>query len=480
MSYVVGIDCSTTSAKAVVFDEAGACVAQGRAGLDTAMPRPGRHEQDPRRWWSATEQALRQAIAAVGPDRVAAIGVTHQRETFACLDRDGTALRPAILWLDGRAGEQAAAAGTERVHRLSGKPPDITPALYKLMWLREHEPSIMDRMARVVDVGGYLLHELTGRWVTGWGSADPLGLLDMSTFEYAPELLDLAGIGAAQLPELVPPGTVVGEFESIPVVASVGDGQAAGLGADVLAPGRAYLNLGTGIASGTPSPVYRAARAFRTLASPLAGDYTLETLLSSGTYLVSWFARQFDGGGEVPGEGLQAAAAALPPGADGLMTLPYWNSAQTPNWDPFASGAVIGWRGVHGPAHLYRSLLEGIAFELRLQTEGVAAEQGTPIVEYRAMGGGSRSPLWTQMIADVTGRPVTVCAETETSALGAAIQAAAAVGLHGDLRASARAMTRFSRTVEPSSSAYEPFFEIYQRLYGQLAETLAALHRTRE
>ncbi|WP_158886959.1 xylulokinase [Amycolatopsis anabasis] len=495
---IVGVDCSTTGVKAVVFDAAGECVAQGRADLELSMPHPGRHEQDPAAWWTGTLDALRGALATVEKSRVAAIAVSHQRESFACLRADRTPLRPAVLWLDSRAGDQVVAYGADWVHELTGKPPDVTPALYKLLWLREHEPSTLDSAARVVDVAAYLLHELTGRWVTSWGSADPLGLLDMRTFRYAPEVLALTGLREDQLPELVAPGAVVGTLTDglaaelglnpVPVVASVGDGQAAGLGANVLDADAAYLNLGTAIVSGTHADEYRHAKAFRTLASPLAGAYTLETLLSSGTYLVRWFVRRFGGNPSgVPDPELQAAVAELPPGADGLLTLPYWNCAQTPHWDPFASGAVIGWRGVHGPEHLYRSLLEAVAFELRVQAEGVHAERGTPIRRYFAMGGGSTSPLWTQMIADVTGAAVTVCADTETTALGAAVQGAAALGLHGGsghdaVRASAAAMARFAHTVEPGLNAapYEPLFEIYQGLYEQLAQTFAALHELRE
>src|SRR5690606_25540981 len=147
--------------------------------------------------------------------------------------------------------------------------------------------------------------------------------------------------------------------------------------------------------------------------------------------------------GTPPDPKLQAEAARIGPGADGLLTLPYWNCAQTPHWDPFASGATIGWRGSHGPAHLYRSLLEGVAFELRLQWNGVGVELGHPVERFLAVGGGAKSPLWSQIVADVTGVPVTACREPETSALGAAALAAAATGLHPSIAGAARAMAAY-------------------------------------
>ncbi len=494
---VVGIDASTTAVKAVVYTDAGRAVAAGRRSLPMSMPRPGRHEQDPRDWWEATRSALAEAVSQVDRERVCAIGLTHQRESFACLDREGDPIRPALLWVDGRAGAEIAEYGSTAVHALSGKPPDVTPALYKLAWLRRHEPETLRRSARVVDTGGYLLWHLTGRYATSTASADPLGLLDMRTRRYAPELLAVAGVVPEQLPDLVAPGDVVGTLDpaladglalpaGTPVVAGAGDGQCAGLGAAVTGPGPAYLNLGTAMATGIHLAEYGWGRQFRTLISPLSAAYTGEMLLSSCTYLVRWLAEKFGTGqgADSPDEETARAADAVPPGADGLLTLPYWNSAQTPYWDPLARGAVVGWRGSHGRAHLYRSILESTAFELRLHTDGLESwNDGAagPIAEYRAMGGGSRSELWLQIVADITGRPVSVCTEDEVSALGAAMLAAAAAGLHGDgdVRASSEAMAAFDRVVEPheTTGAYEPLYEAYRRLYPQLAELFPLLEQ---
>ena len=175
------------------------------------------------------------------------------------------------------------------------------------------------------------------------------------------------------------------------------------------------------------------------------------------------------------------------------MLLPYWNAAQTPYWDPAARGVVLGWQGMHGKAHLYRAALEGIAYELRLQTDGVDAVLGSPVERFYAMGGGSRSPLWSQLVADITGRPVTLCREIETTALGAAILAAAAVDLHGSgapgrasapaatpdaIRAAADSMTGFARTVHPdpvAAAVYDRFFDVYRGLYPRLADLFPRL-----
>lgn len=496
MPLVIGVDASTTAVKALVFDASGAVVSAGRSPLSLERPRPGWHEQGPRSWWDATRSAIREAVGEMpDPRLVRAIGITHQRESFACLDADGEPLRPAPLWVDGRAGAEVVEFGNDRVHEVSGKPPDVTPALYKLLWLRRHEPSVLERASWVVDVHAYLVHALTGRWATSWPAADPLGLMDMRSRAWSPELLELVGIGAERLPALEPPGAVLGSLRpavaedlglasSVAVVAGGGDGQVAGLGADATDPGTAYLNLGTAVVAGVGLTEYRWARAFRTMSGATPDTYVAETLLSSGAYLVGWFVEQLGGQplGTPPDPKLQAEAARIGPGADGLLTLPYWNCAQTPHWDPFASGATIGWRGSHGPAHLYRSLLEGVAFELRLQWNGVGVELGHPVERFLAVGGGAKSPLWSQIVADVTGVPVTACREPETSALGAAALAAAATGLHPSIAGAARAMAAYDETYEPRADAmavYDELYAVYERLYPRLAETFAALEAAR-
>jgi len=490
-SCVIGIDCSTTATKAIAFDRQGGVLTEGRREFTLSRPHAGWHEQDPESWWTSTAGAVRDVADAVGPERIVAVGITHQRESFACLDERGRALRPAILWLDGRAGEQIARYGNEDLHRISGKPPDITPALYKLLWLREHEPEVLERAVHVVDVHGYLVQRLTGQWTTSWATADPLGLVDMESFEWSPELLELVGLTTEQLPSLVAPGDVIAELgddvardlglkPGTPIVAGAGDGQCAGLGANITEPGRAYLNMGTAVVSGVYSDPYRWDPAYRTLSGPIPRTYDLETVLSSGTYVVAWYVERFEREpdaalGLSAEQILEAAAAQVEPGCEGLVMLPYLNSAQSPYWDADARGAFVGWRGVHGRAHMYRAVMEGIAYALRQQGEGVEASVDTPVERYVAMGGGSRSPLWMQMVADVTRRPVTLSRSVETTALGAAILAAAAVELHGsgDIRAAAEAMSGEGRTFEPEEThqaRYDAVYDVYRDLYPALRD----------
>lgn len=496
MTYVIGVDSSTTATKAVVWDREGLAVSEGRQAFDLTMPHPGWHEQRAEDWWRSTAAALRQAAAAVDASEIEAIGLTHQRETFACLAEDDTPLRPAILWLDARAVQEVEEHGSEEIHRITGKPPDTTPALYKLLWLRSHEPDVLERMARVVDVHAFLVKKLTGEWRTTSACADPLGLLDMQTFDWSDEVLGEVGLEREQLCELCEPGALMGELRSdvaeelglpagIPVVGGAGDGQSAGLGANITEPGRAYLNLGTAVVSGTYSDQYAWGREFRTMGGPIPKTYTLETLLQSGTYTVSWFVDNLAGTeasrlglGLSNEELLEAAAARVSPGADGLLAVPYWNQAQTPYWDDYARGVMLGFRGHHGKAHIFRAVLEGIAFEQRMLSDGVVDKHGQPIDIYLAVGGGSRSSLWCQIIADVTRRPVTACRETETTSLGAGMHAAAAVGWFDSIPEAAEAMSGEGATYDPDArrvELYEGLFEVYREIYPSVRELFPRL-----
>ena len=379
-------------------------------------------------------------------------------------------------------------------HRTSGKPVCMTPSLFKIAWLRDNEPDALEGDVVVSDVHGFLLRHLLGRWVTSTASADPMGLVDMSTGDWSDALLDLAGLTRQQVPDLVEPGASVGGLTEsgaahlglpagLPVFAGAGDGQAAGLGAGILGPGVAYLNLGTAIVSGVLSDTYRTDPAFRTMFGATPGTYFLETDLKGGTFTVNWLLDRW-----LPSEDrsvtlrtLSEEAVGLPPGSEGLMLVPYWSGVMNPYWDDDASGIVLGWRGHHGPAHLYRAILEGIAFEQRLHTDAVAEAAGHSVDAFIVMGGGSTSDLWCQIVADTTGREVIRSATSEATALGAAILAAVGTGMHPDAESAVDAMTGSGRRFHPGEHRreYENLYQdVYRHIYPSLEGVMGRLART--
>ncbi|MBA3416870.1 MAG: xylulose kinase [Chloroflexia bacterium] len=485
---VLGIDCSTTASKAVAWDRSGRAVAEGRAPLALHSPVPGWGEQHPADWWEATVGAIRGVVERIDARRIAALCVTHQRETFVPVREDGTPLRNAILWLDERSRPQLAAldriVGNAALHRLTGRPPSMTQSLPKLLWLVEHEPETILGADRIVEVHAWLVHALTGEWRTSLASADPTGCVDMANGVWADGLIREIGLRPEQFVPFSAPGERLGAVSAaaaaatglpvgLPVVAGAGDGQAACLGAGVVAPGRAYVNLGTAIAGGVVADRYLTDLAYRTCCGAVPGTFVLESVLRGGTATVSWFmdhvADPTIGSDLDRFAAYEALARDLPPGSDGLMLVPYWNNVMNPYWDPTATGLVLGWTVAHRRHHLYRAILEGIACEHRLAIEAIAASSGVPVSEHVVLGGGARSPLWRQIVADVLGAPVALARSADATNLGAGVLAAYGAGWYPTVPAAAAAMTGTTERHEPdpvTASIYDALFhEVYVGLF---------------
>lgn len=490
---VIGVDSSTTSTKAIIVDEAGSVLAQGKAEFEMQTPRVDFYEQDPRDWWRSTDSAIAEAVAQLPADdraRITHVCATIQRQTFALVDQEGEPLRPGILWLDGRAADQVRHFGSEAIHQLTGFQPDVTPSVYKIAWLAHNEPEVLRRAAKVVGVHAYLVHAMTGRWVDSQAAADSLGLFDMAQLTWSDLMLGHAGLDRAQLPELVPAASVIDEVkreisrgwgldQPVWLVASCGDGQAAALGVGAIGPDEAYLNMGTALVAGVHSPSYEFADVFRTDAAGIPGQYVLEIVQNSGAYLAGWFRERL--GDPVlkgrPDPVLEDAAKAVAVGCGGLVTLPYWNAVQSPHWNPVAHGAIIGLAGSYGRAELYRSILEGISIEMARNLAGLQHTTGVPLTTLTAVGGGQRSPLWRSIMADAVGVALTECPIDEASAMGAAVMAMAATGVHGSIQTAAKAMTRQGPTTEPDMTNHRTYLElgeIQDSVYQQLERVFDA------
>jgi xylulokinase len=493
---VIGLDASTTACKAVAWDAAGRALADARAPLEIFTPGPDLFEQSATTWWQAACRALREVAQQIPAERLAGMAIAHQRETFVLVDHQGQPLHNAILWMDERSrpyldflGQQL---GLAEFHQRTGKPLSGNLVIGKLAWLRAHTPQVLERAAYLLDTHAFLIHRLTGTWSTSTASADPLGLYDMQNGGWDLAVMQLLELDPRLLPNAHPPGKQLGVVSpgaasecglpaGLPVYAGLGDGQAAALGCGISQPGRVSLSLGTSVISGTFAPSFSTDPAFRTMGGGLPGSCILETVLLGGAYTLNWFTSQFLGGQFDPLE-LERKAAALAPGAQGLLLVPYWNSAMGPYWDASASGIVVGWKGIHHPEHYYRAILEGIGYELRLQLEQVALALHTPLELIVASGGGSRSGLWLQILADLLGTPLERSTSQEAASLGAAMLAAAGAGLHPSIANAAEAMRqppgdRF--TPVPSTNAlYTDLFEnVYRGLYPALRTSLANLSR---
>ncbi len=493
---VIGVDSSTTACKVIAWDRDGEAVAAARASYPTLQPEPGWREQDAEDWWASLCVALKQLLSQIDPRRVEALCITNQRESFVAVDQQGRPIRNAILWHDERSRKQIAflaeKIGGDRIHRLTGKPLALTPSLPKMVWLAQHEPEVLTRTHKFLEPHAFLVHRLSGHYRTSLACADPMGLVDMQKNLWAVDLIRELDFRVDQFADLFAPGEIIGNVGSeaatetglpagLPIVAGAGDGQCAGLGADASGDGRAYLNLGTAVIGGAFSSAYVTDRAFRTLYAPMAGAYFLETVLRGGVDTVSWFVEKFAGAWQdlqLPvsqEEILEIAASKVCAGSQGLMLVPYWNNVMNPYWDPAATGITIGWTSAHGREHFYRALMEGIAFEQRLVGDAVMAAIGQHFSEYMTMGGGSRSKLWCQILADITGVPLLRSKTTEATCLGSAMLAAAAVGWYPDARAAAGAMSSTADRFLPNPEMQAIYEPLYSQVYKPLFPTLQLL-----
>jgi sugar (pentulose or hexulose) kinase len=456
--------------------------------MPMSRPGPARHEQSAEDWWLSARDSIRAAIASVDPKRIAALCISHQRESYVAVDEEGRPLGEAILWMDERArpllGELSAALGGERFRDRSGKTLSGNLSVAKLEWQRREAPELFKNAYKFLDVQAFLVHRLSGAFRTSWASADPMGLFDMHENAWSKETLSAIGLSADQMPEAYPPGAMLASVSSsaakacglpagIPIASGLGDGQAAGLGTNISRPGECYLSLGTSIVSGSFSSAYVTSPAFRAMYGAIPGSYLLETVLLGGAYTVKWFMDAFEPDSPSAEEAVEAAARGLPPGAQGLMLVPYWNSAMNPYWDAAASGITVGWTGIHRREHLYRAILEGTAFELRLHGSGVEKALARPIDRYIAAGGGAKSELWCRIIADVTGKSVYRSRSNEAASLGAGILAAAAAGLHPDVAAAAEAMVHIDpHCFKPDASRRALYDRLYEEVYVELFPAL--------
>jgi sugar (pentulose or hexulose) kinase len=453
---VIGLDASTTATKAMALDQNGNVVAQSRRAIPLASPVPHSYEQDPDDWWRSAQYTLRAITDQIDPLRIAALSISNQRETFVPLNRDGRSIRPAIVWLDERCKDEvepfARKVGKKKIHRITGKPADYAPVVYRLAWLKKNEPDAFGKIHKICDVHTYLVWKLTRSFKTSWASADPLGLFDLKKKRWSPIVLRSLELKEDQLPDVCCPGTIVGTVSreaaestglsaGTLVVTGGGDGQAAGLGVNALASRRAYLNLGTAVVSGIFARTYRTSTAFRTMSSCSESGYYYECSLRAGTFAIDWFIRhilQIDPSAQPDiYKQLETSAQRVPVGSDRLLHLPYLCGVMNPYWDMDARGAFIGLSSFHKRGHIYRSILEGIAFEQTLATRSVEKIVGAKVRDFVAVGGGAASEIWCRIFADISGKNVCLPENTEAPCLGAAICAAIGAGWYRTFREAA-------------------------------------------
>jgi xylulokinase len=472
---VAGLDVGTTSVKGLALDTVSAqVVASAEEGYPFDTPRPGWTEQDPELWWRAAQTVLSSLTAGAG--KLGGIGLSGQMHGLVALDSSDHVLRPAILWNDQRTAQEAIEieerlGGLESLVRLTGNRSLTGFTAPKLLWMKNHEPDVYERIAHVLLPKDYVRLRLCGEHATDVTDASGTLWFDVRERRWSERVLDVLEVDAAWLPRTEESAAVTGQSrEGVPVAAGAGDQGAGALGVGVdRAGGPVSVVLGTSGVVLSALPAYAADPQGRVQASchALPGAWFGMGVILSAAGSLRWLR---DVTGDVPFGGLDGEAQQWGPGVEGLTFLPYLTGERTPHFDPDARGAFAGLTLRHDRGALARAVLEGVAFGMRDALDLVTSLGGAAPTG-RVSGGGAKSDLWMRILASVLELPLERIAVDEGAAYGAALLGGVAGGAWANAEEAINACVKVRETVEPDPEWIEPYrdaLDSYRALYPAL------------
>ena len=494
---LLGIDVSTTSVKALLVDNNGEIVKSSTSPLTLSNPRPLWSEQNPEDWWQAAVTSITNVVD--DSDDIAAIGLTGQMHGLVLLDEDGEVLRPAILWNDQRCAEECdeirSRLGKERLIQISGNDALTGFTAPKILWLARREPEVYARARHVLLPKDYLRYKLTHDYAMDKADGSGTLLFDLEQRDWSSEIVNALGIPAAWLPPTFEGSEITGRVtreaaavtglkESTPVVAGGGDQSAQAVGVGAIRPGVFAVTMGTSgvVFAATESALIEAEGRLHAFCHAVPDRWHLMGVMLSAAGSLQWYRDALYP--NVSFEELVSEAANLTAGSDGLLFLPYLCGERTPHPDPLARGAWVGLTNRHTRAHLTRAVLEGVAFGLKdifslMQSVGMRE-----IEQVRVSGGGAKSTVWRQILADVLESELVTVNTTEGAAYGAALLAGVAAGVWPDVDVACAQTIRVSDRIIPNAaniSRYAEMYRQYQSLYPALrpiSHALSAIEST--
>lgn len=488
MNHLVGLDVSTTASKALLINECGDVIAVASTAHDLSAPHPLWSEQDPDEWWDATQASIRRVLRESGVDAasIVGLGLTGQMHGLVMLDAAGQVLRPAILWNDGRSSAECDAIrerlGLARLVALTGNDAFAGFTAPKLLWVQRHEPEVYAQTAQVLLPKDYVRYRLTGAFATDKAGAGGTLLLDLARRDWATDVLDALDVPAAWLPPTFEGPAVTGRVtaaaaaatglrEGTPVVAGGGDQAAQAVGVGAVRPDIWALTLGTSGVVFAPcaSPVTEPEGRVHAFPHAVPGRWHMMGVMLSAAGSLRWYHDTL--APDLDYDALLDEAAAAPPGSEDLVFLPYLTGERTPHADPHVRGAFIGLTPRHTRGHVTRAVLEGVAFGLRdnfklLQDVGLPAPS-----QVRISGGGAKSPLWRQILADVLEVELVSVQTAEGAALGAALLAGVGAGLWPTVEDACNQTIATHEVVTPNSEnriRYRHHYGRFRALYPLL------------
>ena len=501
MAFLLGIDVSTTATKALVIDERGNVITTASDEYEFFTPRPLWAEQNPADWWRACVSAIRRVLEKIPAREIAGIGLTGQMHGLVLLDAEGNVLRPCIMWNDQRTAKQCAeitelGGGAKNLLRLIGNPilPGFTAP--KILWVREHEPHLYARAAHILLPKDYLRYKLTGAYATEVSDASGTALLDVAKRNWSDELLQAIDVPRAWLPDVFESSVVsakisadaaneTGLLQGTPVVGGGGDQAAQAVGTGIAQEGIVSVTLGTSGVVFASSDSYRLEPngLLHAFCHAVPNKWHLMGVMLSAAGSFRWFRdalgeqekRNAESAKRDAYEILTQEAARADAGCEGLIFLPYLTGERTPYPDPHARGAFFGITLRHRKEHFVRAVLEGVAYGLRDSLELMRA-LGLNISQVRASGGGARSELWRQILADVFNSEIALVNITEGAAFGAALLAGVGAGVYANVEdACARTIhVTDSVTQGENVQVYDDFYQVYRGLYPALKDSFKA------
>src|SRR5262245_45169228 len=479
------------------MDAGGRVVSSGTAEHQQfASPQPGWAEQDPRDWWRACGIAVKKALkkSCLRADQMACVGFSGQMHGAVMLDASGEVVRHALIWCDQsndkQSQELAEKCGADRLIQLTCNPPLTNFTLTKLLWVRENEPQLWARVRYLMLPKDYVRFRLTGDRAIDQADASGTLLLDVAKRKWSDQVLGGTGIEKTFLPNLYESPDVCGKLNSdgaaatglkigTPVVAGAGDQAAGAVGMGIVRAGVVSATIGTSgvVFAATDRPALDPRGRLHTFCHAIPERWHVMGVTQAAGLSLRWFRDTFAVAKSSahlsdrdPYELLAEEAAAVPPGAEGLLWAPYLMGERTPHLDPNARGALVGITPSHHRGHVIRAILEGVAFSLK-DSFSIFAELKVPVKQIRLGGGGARSPLWRQIQSDVYAHEVEIVEAEEGAAYGAAILAAVGARHFASVDEACDAVIRVARRVRPipsSSALMQKNYATFRRLYPAL------------
>jgi xylulokinase len=494
MKYVVGIDTSTTATKALLMRADGQVVVVSSSEYAYETPRPLWTEQHPELWWQATVTSLRQVLAQTGvdPAEVKGMALTGQMHGLVLLDAAGEVLRPAILWNDQRTGAQCdeirERLGKERLIQITGNDALTGFTAPKILWVRESEPEVYARVAHILLPKDYVRYRLTGKFAADKAGGSGTILFDIAARDWSQDVLEALEIPAGWLPKTFEGPQITGTLSAeaaratglkagTPVFGGGGDQAAGAVGTGAVVEGVVSLSLGTSgvVFAAADRPIVEPEGRLHAFCHAVPDKWHLMGVMLSAGGSLRWYRDTLAPGADF--DTLLAPAAEVTPGSEGLLFLPYLTGERTPHPDPLARGAFVGLTVRHTLPHMTRAVLEGVAFGLRDSFELMQAAGLSDIRQVRIAGGGARSQLWRQILADVLASELIMVNTTEGAAYGAALLAATGAGIFSDVESACAATIGIMGTTTPgpASEMYQQVYPLYRDLYPALQRTFQAV-----